>query len=232
MPDLIFYDTETTGTQIDKDRIVEIAAYNGTTGASFQTLVNPEIPIPAEATKIHGITTAEVADAPKFPEAYRQFSEFCGTDNILVAHNNNSFDYPLLLRECHRHGLPEPKLRTIDSLKCAKKYRTDLPQHSLQYLRQVYGFEENQAHRALDDVITLHRVFSALVGDLSPDQIYDLLNETCHPRIFKMPFGKYKGKPLSEVPSSYIAWLQKGDYLLQPENKEIKAAIEAYQQLK
>ncbi|CRH49025.1 DNA polymerase III subunit epsilon [Chlamydia trachomatis] len=47
-----------------------------------------------------------------------------------------------------------------------------------------------------------------------------------------MPFGKYKGKPLSEVPSSYIAWLQKGDYLLQPENKEIKAAIEAYQQLK
>lgn len=232
MPALIFYDTETTGTQIDKDRIVELAAYNGTTSESFQTLVNPEIPIPAEATKIHGITTAEVADAPRFPEAYQKFIEFCGTDNILVAHNNNAFDYPLLVRECRRHGLSEPQLRTIDSLKWAKKYRTDLPQHSLQYLRQVYGFEENQAHRALDDVITLYRVFSALVGDLSPDQIYDLLNETCHPRIFKMPFGKYKGKPLSEVPSSYIAWLQKGDYLLQPENKEVKAAIEAYQQLK
>lgn len=222
---LIFYDTETTGTQIDKDRVIEIAAYNSSTKESFVTYVNPEIPVPEESSKIHGITTAMVSSAPTFPEAYHNFKQFCGSASILVAHNNDNFDLPLFQKECQRYSLEPLNLRTIDSLKWAKKYRPDLPKHNLQYLRQVYGFAENQAHRALDDVITLHKVFSALVGDLNPEQILALLEESFHPRVFKMPFGKYKGKTLSEIPASYLEWLENQGALDKPENQDMKAAI-------
>ncbi|WP_201456822.1 putative quorum-sensing-regulated virulence factor [Chlamydia sp. 17-3921] len=225
MSALIFYDTETTGTQIDKDRVIEIAAYNSSTRESFVTYVNPEIPVPEEASKIHGITTSMVTSAPTFPEAFRKFKEFCGDSSILVAHNNDGFDFPLLGKECRRHSLEPLSLRSIDSLKWAKKYRPDLPKHNLQYLRQVYGFAENQAHRALDDVIILYKVFTVLVGDLQPEQILSLLEESCHPKIFRMPFGKYKGKALTEIPNSYLAWLENQGALDKPENKDIKAAI-------
>ncbi|MEF9519875.1 DUF3820 family protein [Chlamydia crocodili] len=227
MTALIFYDTETTGTQIDKDRIIEIAAYNNATKESFVTYVNPEIPIPEEASKIHGITTSTVTSAPKFPEAYKQFCDFCGNEAVLVAHNNDSFDFPLLEKECRRHSLEPLSLRTIDSLKWAQKYRPDLPKHNLQYLRQVYGFAENQAHRALDDVITLHNVFSALIGDLSAEQVLALMEESRHPKAFKMPFGKYRGKPLTEVPASYIQWLENQGNL----DKDMKAAIDLMKQM-
>ncbi|EPP35026.1 exonuclease, DNA polymerase III, epsilon subunit family domain protein [Chlamydia ibidis] len=227
---LIFYDTETTGTQIERDRVVEIAAYNSITQESFVTYVNPEIPIPEDASKIHGITTEMVTSAPKFSEMYEKFISFCGPDSILVAHNNDNFDYPLLQKECRRHSLPPLDLPSIDSLKWAQKYRPDLPKHNLQYLRQVYGFEDNQAHRALDDVITLHRVFSALTGDLQPQQIIELMSARCHPKVFKMPFGKYRGKPITEVPASYISWLEQQGALDKPENKDVKAAIDSLKQ--
>ncbi|ANH79142.1 putative quorum-sensing-regulated virulence factor [Candidatus Chlamydia sanziniae] len=222
---LVFYDTETTGTQIDKDRIIEIAAYNGSTGESFVTYVNPDIPIPEEASKIHGITTETVLSAPKFPEAYENFKQFCGSTCILVAHNNDAFDLPLITRECRRHSLEPLTNRTVDSLKWAQKYRPDLPKHSLQYLRQVYGIAENQAHRALDDVIILYKVFRAMIGDLEGEQVFNLLQENCHPKVFKMPFGKYRGKTLTEIPASYFAWLESQGALDKPENKDIKVAI-------
>ncbi|EPP37471.1 DNA polymerase III PolC-type [Chlamydia avium] len=227
MTALIFYDTETTGTQIDKDRVIEIAAFNNITKQSFVTYVNPEIPIPEEASKIHGITDSTVASSPKFPEAYGQFRDFCGNNAILVAHNNDSFDFPLLEKECRRHSLEILELRTIDSLKWAQKYRPDLPKHNLQYLRQVYGFSENQAHRALDDVITLYNVFSALIGDLSVEQVFSLTQNNCNPKVFKMPFGKYKGKPLTEVPVSYIQWLENQGNL----DKDMQSAIQLMKQM-
>lgn len=224
-PPFIFYDTETTGTQIDKDRVIEIAAYNSSSGESFVSYVNPEIPIPEDASKIHGIYQDMVVDAPKFPEVFQRFREFCGADCMLVAHNNDGFDLPLLNRECQRHSVAPLSFRSIDSLKWAKKYRPDLPKHNLQYLRQVYGIEENRAHRALDDVLTLHKVFSALIGDLSSEQVFTLLNEAPPPAAFRMPFGKHAGKLISEIPASYIAWLESSDILQSPDNQALKEAI-------
>ncbi|WP_213318465.1 putative quorum-sensing-regulated virulence factor [Chlamydiifrater volucris] len=223
----IFYDTETTGTNVEKDRVIEIAAYNPETDESFVSYVNPGIVIPQEASNIHGITNEVVEQAPEFPVVIESFINFCGGDAVLVAHNNDSFDLPLLESECLRHSISLPKYASIDSLKWAKKYRPDLPKHNLQYLRQVYGFSENRAHRALDDVIILHKVFSAMVGDLSPSAIINLLAGNTNPKMFKMPFGKYKGKKLTEVPASYIQWLQDQGVFEKPENKEIKLAVEA-----
>lgn len=230
MTAFIFYDTETTGTQIDKDRVVEIAAYNGKTEETFVSYINPEIPIPKDASDIHGITTEMVVSSPLFPEVFEKFRAFCGSQAVLVAHNNDHFDQPLLEKECLRHGIAFLNCEFIDSLKWAQKYRPDLPKHNLQYLRQVYGFEENRAHRALDDVMILYQVFSALIGDLEPEQVIALIKETPHLKSFKMPFGKYRGKLLTEVPDSYITWLESQDLIDKPENKAIKAAIDALKQ--
>ena len=59
-----------------------------------------------------------------------------------------------------------PDWKFIDSLKWSRKYRTDLPRHNLQYLREVYQIPANQAHRALDDVFVLQQIFSKMILDL------------------------------------------------------------------
>jgi DNA polymerase-3 subunit epsilon len=73
----IYYDTETTGVKPQKDRIVEIAAYDPERDLKFLSFIDPEMPIPAEATSISGITDEMVKGAPKFGEVAVRFAEFC-----------------------------------------------------------------------------------------------------------------------------------------------------------
>lgn len=216
----IYYDTETTGIRPDKDRIIELAAYDATTGRTFQSLINPGMPIPQEATSIHGITDDMVLSSPSFAEVGRSFAEFCGPDAALIAHNNEAFDKLFLQAEYKRHQLEMPAWPMIDSLKWARKYRSDLPRHHLQFLRQIYGIPENQAHRALDDVMVLYQVFSILIDDLSMETVLELLSSSS--TIQHMPFGKYQGKPLKEIPPDYIAWLKQQGALDKPENANLK----------
>jgi len=227
-PRTIYYDTETTGTRPGKDRVIEIAAFEPGDGSgeerSFCTFTHPECPIPPDSTAICGITDEMVKDAPKIKEAMAGFIEFCSGDVVLIAHNNDAFDKLFLEAECQRAGLKMPEWRFIDSLKWSRKYRSDLPRHSLQSLRELYGIPANQAHRALDDCKVLHQVFSRMVDDLTIPQILELLSQT--PKIVRMPFGKHAGKNLSEVPKDYIAWLAGSGALDKPENGPLKAALE------
>ncbi|NGX58654.1 MAG: DNA polymerase III PolC-type, partial [Chlamydiae bacterium] len=189
----IYYDTETTGISPIRDFIIEIAAFDPVDNRTFDKLVNPGIPIPPEATAIHHISDEMVAEAPDFSVIGKEFIEFCGEDAVLVAHNNDSFDLPFIRNEFSRNDVEMPEWKYVDTLKWARRYRPDLPRHALQFLREVYGFPSNNAHRALDDVIVLHQVFEAMAGDLSIEQIYTLLNV---PRKMRhMPFGKHRGKP-------------------------------------
>lgn len=172
----IFFDTETTGTFAERDRIIEIAAYDPYENRSFQRFVNPGMPIPKDAIAIHEITDAMVKDAKNFGEVAKEFFEFCSGDIALIAHNGDSFDLPFLRAECKRHNLSLPEnWLYIDSLKWARRYRKDLPRHSLQYLRQMYAIKENKAHRALNDSMILAEVFSLMIDDLSIEQVYNCL---------------------------------------------------------
>ncbi len=216
----IYYDTETTGVRNDKDRIIELAAYDPVENRTFCRLINPGCPIPPEATAIHHITNEMVASAPSFRTIAEEFITFCPEESVLIAHNNDAFDKPFLEQEFKRAELQFPNYRYIDTLKWARKYRNDLPRHTLQSLREVYGFPSNQAHRALDDVIILHQVFSAMIDDLSMEKVIELLSR---PQVLsKMPFGKHQGKMLSEVPKSYVAWLNEGGAFDKPENHALK----------
>lgn len=220
----IFYDTETTGVRSEKDRIIEIAAYDPVLDRTFEQFINPGSPIPPDATAIHHITDEMVKEAPPFSVVALEFQKFCDGDVVLIAHNNDGFDYHFLKAEFGRSGMTLPSWKFLDSLKWARRYRNDLPRHTLQFLREIYGIQANNAHRALDDVIVLYQVFKHMVDDLSIDEIYNLLNK---PReLHHMPFGKHQGMPLKNLPKDYVAWMASSGAFEKPEHLELKLSLE------
>ena len=98
---IVFFDLETTGVQIAKDRIVEIAILkifpNGNK-ESKTWLVNPTIPIPLESTQVHGITDDKVSKEPTFQELAKEIAEIIHNCD-LAGYNSNKFDIPLLAEE-------------------------------------------------------------------------------------------------------------------------------------
>ena len=140
----------------------------------FECFVSPGISIPQEATAIHGITDDMVQSAPSFHTVMKEFTQFCDGNVILVAHNGAFFDFVFLYHECRRAQVSLPDhWQGLDSLIWARKYRKDLPKHSLQYLRQIYHIQENKAHRALDDAKMLAMIFSLMTDDLSYEEIFN-----------------------------------------------------------
>lgn len=218
----IYYDTETTGLKPEVDKIIELAAYDVENDRQFSTLINPQISIPKESQAICNISDDMVKDAPTFDQVAPDFVAFCGKNAVLIAHNNDAFDQLFLEREFTSAHIPLPDWNYIDTLKWARKYRRDLPKHSLQYLREVYGIEQNTAHRALDDVITLYKVFAKMIDDLSMESIIHLLQTSSH--LTHMPFGKHQGKPLEELPQGYISWLYKNGAF--ERNKQLKESLD------
>ena len=220
----IFYDTETTGVRPEKDRIVEIAAYDPLNDRSFEKLINPGCSIPADATAIHHITNEMVANAPSFAEVAHDFISFCEGEAVLIAHNNDAFDLHFLKAEFSRHQVSMPSWQFLDSLKWARRYRRDLPRHTLQFLREMYEIPANNAHRALDDVTVLHKVFTYMTGDLTMEQILSLLSRPKD--LLHMPFGKYQGTPLKDIPRDYVKWLSGSGAFDKPENQELRSSLE------
>lgn len=220
----IYYDTETTGLRSKTDRVIELACYDPELDKTFETFLHPGCRIPPESSAIHGITDDMIKDAPSFADMAHEFIKFCEGDTVLIAHNNDAFDVHFIRAEFERAGIAMPEWRFLDSLKWARRYRPDLPRHTLQSLREVYGIPENRAHRALADVIVLKEVFMNMVDDLSIQEVYDLLNK---PRPLQhMPFGKYAGKLLREIPKDYLDWMVGNGAFEKPENNELKTSLE------
>jgi DNA polymerase-3 subunit epsilon len=220
----IYFDTETTGIKSEKDRIIEIAAYCSTSDTSFSTLINPQCPIPQEATNIHNITDEMVSNAPTFEKVAHEFINFCKGPCALIAHNMDAFDKLFLEAEFNRAGIEVPSnWLFVDTLKWSRRYRPDLPRHSLQFLREIFEIEENNAHRALDDVIILHKVFTQMIDDLDIAVVHELLNTK--KLLHVMPFGKHQGKPLTSVPKSYFEWLKTSGAFDKVANKELEESL-------
>lgn len=221
----IFYDTETTGLKPQKDRVIELAAYDPVENRVFETFINPQMPIPPEQTAIHHITDDMVKDAPTFGEVALDFTKFCEGDTVLIAHNNDAFDILFMKAEYERAQVPFPDWKILCSLKWARRYRPDLPTHRLQVLRELFGIQANQAHRALDDVKVLCEVFFNLIGDLQISEVYNLMMK---PRLLQhMPFGKHQGKLLKELPKDYVDWLKGSGAFDKTENNELKQSLAA-----
>ena len=147
----VVVDVETTGGRGESHRITEIGAVKlrgGRIVDRFQTLLNPQRTIPANITRLTGITPAMVADAPSFADIADDFGKFLD-GAIFVAHNVD-FDYGFVAREFARigRGLRMPKLCTCASM---RRLYPGHRSYSLAALCRQYGIALRQHHRALCD---------------------------------------------------------------------------------
>jgi len=203
----ICLDTETTGLDPEKDRIVEIAACRFTLAEivdSFDSLVQPQMAISEESLRIHQITPEMVKDSPTFDLIAKEFLEFVG-DSIIVGHGI-AFDISLIIHEARRYNVlcSLKKNRLFDTLRLARFYG-DSPNNSLKNLAHHFNVEQMQAHRAMHDVKMNIEVFKHLVA--RQKTVEDVIKILARPiKIKYMPLGKYKGRLFSEVPVHYLKW--------------------------
>jgi DNA polymerase III subunit epsilon len=227
---LAVLDLETTGLKPDVDRIVEIAIIridpDGTT-TEYVKRVHPQIPIPPEATAVHGIRNEDVKNEPAFKGLAQEIAHFLdGCD--LGGFNLSSYDLRLLLREFERAGvsfsLNDRAIVDAKQIYHAKEPRT------LEAACRFYLNEKHEhAHSALDDVVATWRVINAQVRQYQdlprdPAGLHSLFNRYIdsdakfewNGQKAAFTFGKYRGRLLQEIAeadSEYLSWIaEKGEF--------------------
>ena len=165
----VLFDTETTGLDpLNGDRVIEIAALELVndlpTGRFFHRLIDPQRDVPAEASRVHGFTAADLAGKPLFADIAADLLEFLGTGK-LIAHNA-PFDFGFLDMEFGRVGIPAlDRGRMIDSLALAKARFPGMP-NNLDALCRRFAIDlsERTTHNALLDCKLLAEVYVELTG--------------------------------------------------------------------
>ena len=166
----VVFDTETTGLDSNVEALTEIGAVYVENGKinpdkSFCTFVNPGKPIPQKVVELTGINDSMVADAPTPAEAIRQFKEFCG-DNILVAHNANSFDMLFIRKAGEKAGVSWDENTYIDTLPMGQALFPGLRNYKLDTINKHLEIPPFNHHRAVDDAMALARIFEVMLSDL------------------------------------------------------------------
>ncbi len=159
----IVLDTETTGLDYTKERMVEFAAVrleNGKIKDEFQTLINPKQHIRKSSMAIHGITPEMVADAPTEEEAMPKIMEFIG-DYPIVAHNA-IFDHTFINEASKRVFGKEINNPRIDSQQMFKEIYPDLDSHGLEALTKKFDVPLTNHHRAMADTMGLALAYPKL----------------------------------------------------------------------
>ncbi|MBQ5644203.1 MAG: 3'-5' exonuclease [Bacteroidaceae bacterium] len=231
---IIFFDLETTGTDISKDRIVEICyikVYPDGREFEYTKRINPEMHIPEGASAVHGIYDADVKDCPTFKEVAREIAnEFEGCD--VAGFNSNRFDLPLLAEEFLRAqvDIDLSRLRAID---VQVLYHKREPRTLSAAYKFYCGENLEDAHSALADTRATYNVLKAQLDhyDDMPNDIEALSKESSFTNnvdfagrivydangneVFN--FGKYKGYPVDAVldrDPGYYGWMMNGEFPL------------------
>lgn len=211
---LLFLDTETTGNELDKDRLCQVCYKDG---GQFKTeLFKPPVPITVKSMSITHITNEMVEDKQSFKDSeMRAELEDLLKTHVLVAHNAK-FDIAMLESE----NLDVPNwictLRLVRHLDDENK----VPEYNLQFLRYFLDLKvDGTAHDAEGDVKVLDALFQRVYKKMQEqhkgkdfDEIIKLMQDiSSRPSLIRiMPFGKYKDTPLSEIAQTdreYLSWL-------------------------
>lgn len=229
--DLIFFDLEATGLNVMRDRIIQIALIkypkDGSDPIELEMLINPSMIISEEAMGVHGITPADVANKPTFPQVAQKLFDFIG-DADLAGYNSNRFDIPMLMEEFDRAGLffDVSKRRLVDAARIFYKME---PRTLSAAVKFYTGEKMENAHDALADVRATIEVFKGQLkkyegqdyvdGDGNVTEkavrndmqaIHDFTNDLRHVDVTQrlkydhngvivFNFGKYQNKPVAEV---------------------------------
>ncbi len=231
---IIFFDLETTGVDVSRDRIVEISMIKIMPDGEEITRtrrLNPTIPIPAEATAVHGITDEDVKDQPTFAQVAKSLAQFVeGCD--FGGFNSNRFDLPVLAEEFLRAGvevdLKRHRFIDVQNIFHKKEQRTLVAAYRFYCNREL-----EDAHSAEADTRATYEVLQAQLDrydDLEND--IDFLADYSSRGNFAdyagmilynekgdevFAFGKYKGRSVSEVfgtDPGYYAWILNGNFPL------------------
>ncbi len=242
---ICFFDLETTGIDIVKDRIVEISIlkiYPNGNKESKTWLVNPTIPIPSTASEVHGITDEKVANEPTFKEIAKQIYQMI-KDADLAGYNSDRFDIPLLAEEMLRAGVDEFDFGnrvTVDVQTIFHK----MEQRTLSAAYKFYcGKELTDAHTAAADTYATYEILKAQLDryeDVLENNVKKLSDFTYRKQIADFAgfigynaageevftFGKHKGKRVEEIfetEPGYFGWLLNADFPLY--TKKVLTAI-------
>ncbi|MBQ7711468.1 MAG: 3'-5' exonuclease [Bacteroidales bacterium] len=248
---IVFFDLETTGVLVGSDRIVEICLHKVMPDQSSETLtlrVRPvndagqTMHIPADATAVHGISDADVADKPSFREQAPRLMDFIG-DADLAGYNSNKFDIPMLVEEFTRAGIEfdVSQRHLVDVQNIFHK----MEQRTLKAAYRFYcGKNLDNAHSADADTLATYEVLMAQLdryadteyteadGTVTKPVVNDIVAlsrfstngnwadltghigyDKQHREVFN--FGKYKGRTLREIfkiEPSYYDWMMKSDF--------------------
>lgn len=243
---LVFFDLETTGTNINSDRIIEICylkIYPNGNEESKTLRINPEMHIPEASTAIHGIHDEDVANCPRFKEVAANIAkDIEGCD--LGGFNSNRFDIPVLAEEFLRASID------ID-LSRRKFVDVQVIYHKLEQrtLSAAYKFYCNKnledAHTAEADTRATYEVLKAQLDrypDILQNDIAFLADYSSYNRnvdfagrmvyddngVEVFNFGKYKGMPVADVlrkDPGYYSWILQGDFTLNTKQMLTKIRI-------
>lgn len=240
---ICFFDLETTGVNVAKDKIVEISilkVFPNGNKESKTWLVNPERPIPAETTAVHGITDEKVANEPTFKELSSSIYEMIkGCD--LGGFNSNRFDIPLLAEELLRADI-DFDMKNSSAVDVQTIFHK-MEQRTLVAAYKFYCDKDlTDAHSAAADTEATYEVLKAQL-----DKYPDLQNDTKWLAEFSsrkrfadfagfiaynkdgaetFSFGKHKGKLVEVVLENepgYFGWIQNADFPLY--TKKVLTAI-------
>ncbi|MHB8483657.1 MAG: putative quorum-sensing-regulated virulence factor [Nitrospiria bacterium] len=226
MQQYIFLDTETTGLE-QEDRLVQVAWYTEE-GGYVNELFKPPLPIKYSAMGVHHITNEELVEKSAFSESdtIKKLNELL-RDHVIVAHNAE-FDVGMLRKE----GLIIDKY--VCTKKLARRFLSGVEDNSLQTLRYQLKLDvgkDTVAHDAKGDVVALVALFN-YIDNIAKEKFPNIEDrekeylKSADAQIMDiMPFGKHKGKKLSEVPLDYLQWLND-----QPGHKDadLKATLVHY----
>ena len=231
---ICIFDLETTGINTAKDRIVEMAIIRVEPDGTEITKtwrVNPEMHIPEEASKVHGIYDEDVADAPTFKQIAQEVYELIH-DADLAGFNSNRFDVPLLAEELLRAGI-DFDLKTNNLIDIQNIFHKMEPRNLTAAYRFYCDGDLTNAHSAEADTKATYEIFKAQIkkyDDLPKDMetlsrfssyfkaadfqgriIYNDKNEEI------INFGKYKGQKVADVlqkDHGYFGWIMRADFPL------------------
>tara|TARA_Y100000310_G_C20618726_1_gene782072 strand:- start:735 stop:1406 length:672 start_codon:yes stop_codon:yes gene_type:complete len=189
---IVFYDLETTGLNPYHSRITEIAmmVYSVNKGCivdTYSSLVDPEISVPPKITKITGITDEMVRGKHTVDEIITDVILRCGLathrDVYFVAHNNDGFDKLFMRRYLRNRKEIRANVIHLDTMRFAQKLLPELNRFSLRELCKHFHIEQEGAHRALADTVSVRSLYRSLCdaylqvtdGKISPRDVYDYI---------------------------------------------------------
>lgn len=231
---ICFFDLETTGINVAKDRIVEISilkVFPNGNRESYTWRVNPEMPIPKGSSDVHGITDEMVADEPIFKELAPRVYELL-KDSDLAGFNSNRFDIPLLAEELLRAEI-DFDLKRANCIDVQTIFHK-MEKRTLEAAYKFYcGKELKDAHSAEADTLATYEVLLAQLEkypELQNDVPF-LADFSAHKEhadfagfislnedgVEVFSFGKYKGRvvmEILEIDSGYFGWLLNADFPL------------------